>query len=139
MFTKKYEKLSYKLTIIGPRLLKDPVVQGSLWWINDGGKYVVRSPIVATNLVMPRPEMSTIASSPRLRIHMGPQMEISGGTVCLCFCRVFMVLMLPIELHFVGDSFPLSWFASMYFFVLSWQGFGLVPIVMFFCSCFNKF
>nr|XP_011464036.1 PREDICTED: subtilisin-like protease [Fragaria vesca subsp. vesca] len=51
VFTKKYEKLRYKLTIVGPKLLKEDVVQGSLIWIDDGGKYVVRCPIVATNIV----------------------------------------------------------------------------------------
>lgn len=51
VFTKKYEKLRYKLTIVGPKLLKEDVVQGSLSWIDDGGKYVVRCPIVATNIV----------------------------------------------------------------------------------------
>ncbi|XP_021803653.1 subtilisin-like protease SBT1.9, partial [Prunus avium] len=51
VFKNKYEKLSYKLTLEGPKLLKEDVVQGSLSWVDDGGKYVVRSPIVATNLV----------------------------------------------------------------------------------------
>ncbi|XP_062003246.1 subtilisin-like protease SBT1.9 [Rosa rugosa] len=51
VFTKKYEKLRYKLTMVGPKLLKEDFVQGSLSWIDDGGKYVVRSPIVATNIV----------------------------------------------------------------------------------------
>ncbi|KAI5319310.1 hypothetical protein L3X38_039018 [Prunus dulcis] len=51
VFKNKYEKLSYKLTLEGPKLLKKVVVQGSLSWVDDGGKYVVRSPIVATNLV----------------------------------------------------------------------------------------
>ncbi|PRQ48004.1 putative tripeptidyl-peptidase II [Rosa chinensis] len=51
VFTKKYEKLRYKLTMVGPKLLKEDLVQGSLSWIDDGGKYVVRSPIVATNIV----------------------------------------------------------------------------------------
>ncbi|KAM5576574.1 subtilisin-like protease SBT1.9 [Rosa sericea] len=51
VFTKKYEKLRYKLTMVGPKLLEEDLVQGSLSWIDDGGKYVVRSPIVATNIV----------------------------------------------------------------------------------------
>lgn len=52
VFKRKYEKLSYKLTLEGPKLLKEDVVHGSLSWVNDGGKYVVRSPIVATNIVL---------------------------------------------------------------------------------------
>ncbi|CAN6680108.1 unnamed protein product [Malus baccata var. baccata] len=51
VFKKKYEKLSYKVTLEGLKLLKEDVVQGSLIWIDDGGKYVVRSPIVVTNIV----------------------------------------------------------------------------------------
>lgn len=51
VFKKKYETLSYKLTLEGPKLLKEDVVHGSLSWVDDGGKYVVRSPIVATNIV----------------------------------------------------------------------------------------
>ncbi|KDP31945.1 hypothetical protein JCGZ_12406 [Jatropha curcas] len=50
-FKKKNEKLRYKLIIEGPKLLEEDVVYGSLSWVHDGGKYVVRSPIVATNLV----------------------------------------------------------------------------------------
>nr|XP_048335461.1 subtilisin-like protease SBT1.9 isoform X2 [Ziziphus jujuba var. spinosa] len=50
VFRKKFEKLSYKLSLEGPKLLKDEVVQGSLTWVEDSGKYVVRSPILATNI-----------------------------------------------------------------------------------------
>ncbi|GMN30164.1 hypothetical protein TIFTF001_002711 [Ficus carica] len=50
VFKKKYEKLSYKLTLEGPKLLKADVVSGSLSWVEETGKYVVRSPIVATNI-----------------------------------------------------------------------------------------
>ncbi|CAL1401263.1 unnamed protein product [Linum trigynum] len=50
VFGKKGEKLSYKLRVEGPKLLSEFVVQGSLSWVHDGGKYVVRSPIVATSL-----------------------------------------------------------------------------------------
>ncbi|KAL3732872.1 hypothetical protein ACJRO7_022396 [Eucalyptus globulus] len=49
-FKEKYEKLSYKLTIEGPKQMKQTVVSGSLSWMDDGGKYVVKSPIVATSL-----------------------------------------------------------------------------------------
>ncbi|PRQ48006.1 putative tripeptidyl-peptidase II [Rosa chinensis] len=51
-FKKKYEKRSYKLTLESPKFLKEVVVQGSLSWVDDGGKYKVRSPIVATNIVI---------------------------------------------------------------------------------------
>ncbi|XP_062101966.1 subtilisin-like protease SBT1.9 [Humulus lupulus] len=50
VFKKKYEKLSYKLTLEGPKVLKADVALGSLSWVEDTGKYVVRSPIVATNI-----------------------------------------------------------------------------------------
>ncbi|KAI3412865.1 uncharacterized protein J3R85_016759 [Psidium guajava] len=49
-FKEKNEKLRYKLTIEGPKLMKDTVVFGSVTWTDDGGKYVVKSPIVATTL-----------------------------------------------------------------------------------------
>ncbi|KAL5556991.1 hypothetical protein UlMin_039227 [Ulmus minor] len=49
VFKKKYEKLSYKLTIEGPKLLKEDSLLGSLSWVEDTGKYIVRSPIVATS------------------------------------------------------------------------------------------
>ncbi|GAB2228322.1 hypothetical protein Drorol1_Dr00010157 [Drosera rotundifolia] len=50
VFTKKYEKLSFKVSVKGPRFIKEKVVYGTLSWVESGGKYVVRSPIVATNL-----------------------------------------------------------------------------------------
>ncbi|GMY11777.1 subtilisin-like protease SBT1.9 [Fagus crenata] len=50
VFKKKYEKQSYKLSLEGPKVLKEVVVHGSLSWVDDDGKYVVRSPIVATSL-----------------------------------------------------------------------------------------
>lgn len=50
VFKRKNEKQSYKLTLVGPRYLEEEVVQGSLTWVEDSGKYVVRSPIVATNI-----------------------------------------------------------------------------------------
>ncbi|KAK9112746.1 hypothetical protein Scep_020265 [Stephania cephalantha] len=52
-FKEKYEKLSYKLTVIkaGPRRMNDVVVaHGSLTWVEVGGHHEVRSPIVATSL-----------------------------------------------------------------------------------------
>ncbi|KAK7827015.1 subtilisin-like protease sbt1.9 [Quercus suber] len=51
LFKQKYEKQSYKLSLEGPKPLKEVVVHGSLSWVNDDGKYVVRSPIVVTSLV----------------------------------------------------------------------------------------
>ncbi|XP_016466644.1 subtilisin-like protease SBT3 [Nicotiana tabacum] len=50
VFKEKYEKLSYKLRIEGPIVMDDNVVYGSLSWVETGGKYVVRSPIVATSI-----------------------------------------------------------------------------------------
>ncbi|KAK9112744.1 hypothetical protein Scep_020263 [Stephania cephalantha] len=50
IFKKKDEKLSYKLSIEGPSLMKELVVHGSLAWIDEEGRHVVRSPIVATQL-----------------------------------------------------------------------------------------
>ncbi|KAK9284118.1 hypothetical protein L1049_023285 [Liquidambar formosana] len=55
VFNQKYEKLSYKLSLEGPRLMKDLVVHGSLSWVSDDGKYVVRSPIVATSIIPESP------------------------------------------------------------------------------------
>ncbi|KAJ8549607.1 hypothetical protein K7X08_033314 [Anisodus acutangulus] len=49
-FKEKYEKQSYKLRIEGPTLMNDSLVHGSVSWVEKGGKYVVRSPIVATIL-----------------------------------------------------------------------------------------
>ena len=51
VFKQKYEKQSYKLSLEGPKPLKEVVVHCSLSWVNDDGKYVVRSPIVVTSLV----------------------------------------------------------------------------------------
>ncbi|XP_065874737.1 subtilisin-like protease SBT1.9 [Euphorbia lathyris] len=50
VFKHKYEKLSYKLTVEGPKIMKEYVVYGSLSWVHDQGKYIVRSPIVATTI-----------------------------------------------------------------------------------------
>ncbi|KAK9096960.1 hypothetical protein Sjap_022457 [Stephania japonica] len=50
VFKQKQQKLSYKLTLKGPRRGNDRVNYGSLTWVSNGGKYVVRSPIAATNL-----------------------------------------------------------------------------------------
>lgn len=55
VFSEKLEKKSYKLMIEGPNRIKDSVVHGSLTWIESNGKYNVRSPIVATNLVVKNP------------------------------------------------------------------------------------
>ncbi|XP_030537924.1 subtilisin-like protease SBT3 [Rhodamnia argentea] len=49
-FKEKHEKLMYKLTIEGPKQMKGTVVFGSVSWMDDSGKYVVHSPIVATSL-----------------------------------------------------------------------------------------
>ncbi|KAJ4823823.1 hypothetical protein Tsubulata_035740 [Turnera subulata] len=49
-FKSMKEKLSYKLTIEGPSLLKDTVAFGYLSWVDVGAKHVVKSPIVATSL-----------------------------------------------------------------------------------------
>ncbi|XVF17675.1 hypothetical protein REPUB_Repub10bG0143900 [Reevesia pubescens] len=50
IFKHKYEKQSYKLRLEGPKLLKKDVIFGTLSWIDDDGKYMVRSPIVATSI-----------------------------------------------------------------------------------------
>ncbi|XP_038703970.1 subtilisin-like protease SBT3 [Tripterygium wilfordii] len=50
VFKEKNEKQSYKLRIEGPQLLKKVQVFGFLGWEEVGGKYVVKSPIVATNI-----------------------------------------------------------------------------------------
>ncbi|KAK9096959.1 hypothetical protein Sjap_022456 [Stephania japonica] len=50
VFKEKQEKLSYKLTLKGPSRVSNQVIYGSLTWIGNSGKYVVRSPIAATNL-----------------------------------------------------------------------------------------
>lgn len=50
-FRQKYERQSYKLTVEkGPKAVKDSVVFGYLSWVENGGKHVVRSPIVATSI-----------------------------------------------------------------------------------------
>ncbi|KAF8012388.1 hypothetical protein BT93_I0515 [Corymbia citriodora subsp. variegata] len=50
VFRRRNEKLRYKLVMEGPRVLRDGLVHGSLSWMDDKGKYIVRSPIVATSL-----------------------------------------------------------------------------------------
>ncbi|XP_055835367.1 subtilisin-like protease SBT3 [Solanum dulcamara] len=50
VFKEKYEKQSYKLRIEGPTIMDDIVVDGSLSWVETGGKYIVISPIVATSI-----------------------------------------------------------------------------------------
>ncbi|XP_010059919.2 subtilisin-like protease SBT3 isoform X1 [Eucalyptus grandis] len=49
-FKEKYEKLRYKLTIEGPKQMNQKLMFGSVSWMDKGGKYVVKSPIVATSL-----------------------------------------------------------------------------------------
>ncbi|XP_010028239.2 subtilisin-like protease SBT1.9 [Eucalyptus grandis] len=55
VFRRRNEKKRYKLTVEGPRVLRDGLVHGSLSWVDDRGKYIVRSPIVATSLVQESP------------------------------------------------------------------------------------
>ncbi|XP_062113908.1 subtilisin-like protease SBT3 [Humulus lupulus] len=50
VFQEKNEKQSFKLSIEGPRMLKETVVFGYLSWKDNEDKHVVRSPIVATSL-----------------------------------------------------------------------------------------
>lgn len=50
VFKEKYEKQSYKLRIEGPLLVDNYLVHGSLSWVETSGKYVVKSPIVATTI-----------------------------------------------------------------------------------------
>lgn len=52
VFKEKYEKQNYKLRIEGPLLLDNYLVYGSLSWVETSGKYVVKSPIVATTIRM---------------------------------------------------------------------------------------
>ncbi|PHT66415.1 hypothetical protein T459_30840 [Capsicum annuum] len=52
VFKEKYEKQSYKLRIEGPLLVDNFLVHGSLSWVETSGKYVVKSPIVATTIRM---------------------------------------------------------------------------------------
>ncbi|XP_002510195.2 subtilisin-like protease SBT3 [Ricinus communis] len=49
-FKAKNEKLSYKLVIEGPTMLKESIIFGYLSWVDDEGKHTVKSPIVATRL-----------------------------------------------------------------------------------------
>ncbi|KAK1427422.1 hypothetical protein QVD17_16107 [Tagetes erecta] len=49
-FRSMNEKKNYKLRIEGPYTMKDEVVYGFLSWVDTKGKFVVRSPIVATSL-----------------------------------------------------------------------------------------
>lgn len=50
-FRLKNEKKSYKLRIEGPnKMVQDEVIYGFLSWIDNKGKFVVRSPIVFTSL-----------------------------------------------------------------------------------------
>ncbi|OMO90590.1 hypothetical protein CCACVL1_07334 [Corchorus capsularis] len=51
IFKQIYEKQSYKLSLEGPKSLKKDIIFGYLSWVDDGGKYLVRSPIVATNMM----------------------------------------------------------------------------------------
>lgn len=55
VFSQKYEKLSYKLTLEGPKWMEEDVVHGHLSWVSSDGKYVVRSPIVATSIILGDP------------------------------------------------------------------------------------
>ncbi|KAG1327987.1 subtilisin-like protease SBT1.9 [Cocos nucifera] len=51
VFQEKYEKKSFTIIIKGHMgRKKDEVLHGSLSWVDDKGKYVVRSPIVATTI-----------------------------------------------------------------------------------------
>ncbi|EOX91442.1 Subtilisin-like serine endopeptidase family protein [Theobroma cacao] len=50
IFKQRYEKQSYKLSLEVPKSLKIEVIFGYLSWVDDDGKYVVRSPIVATGV-----------------------------------------------------------------------------------------
>ncbi|XP_062087711.1 subtilisin-like protease SBT1.9 [Humulus lupulus] len=50
LFRRKNEKLSYKLIVEGPTNMEEEVVHGSLSWVEESGKHIVRSPIVATDM-----------------------------------------------------------------------------------------
>nr|XP_043637397.1 subtilisin-like protease SBT3 [Erigeron canadensis] len=49
-FKSKNEKKSYTIRIEGSNTMKDEIVFGFLSWIDSKGKFVVRSPIVATSI-----------------------------------------------------------------------------------------
>ncbi|KAI3762951.1 hypothetical protein L1987_53396 [Smallanthus sonchifolius] len=49
-FRSMNEKKSYELRIEGPNTMEEEVVFGFLSWVDSKGKFVVRSPIVATSL-----------------------------------------------------------------------------------------
>ncbi|KAJ4966564.1 hypothetical protein NE237_018413 [Protea cynaroides] len=50
VFRDKYETLSYKLKVEERKRMKEVVIHGALSWVEDGEKYVVRSPIAVTSL-----------------------------------------------------------------------------------------
>ncbi|KAK1389403.1 Subtilisin-like protease preproenzyme [Heracleum sosnowskyi] len=50
IFRNKYETQSYKLSIQGPRMMKNKIIHGSITWVELTGRHHVRSPIVATHL-----------------------------------------------------------------------------------------
>ncbi|TQE10679.1 hypothetical protein C1H46_003582 [Malus baccata] len=50
-FTEVGEKLSFVMSIKGPRVMKEAVVFGSLSWVESEGEHVVRSPVVASSLM----------------------------------------------------------------------------------------
>ncbi|CAN4115111.1 unnamed protein product [Withania somnifera] len=52
VFKEKYEEKSYKLRLEGPLLVDKALIYGSLSWVESSGKYVVKSPIVATTIRM---------------------------------------------------------------------------------------
>ncbi|KAI4321514.1 hypothetical protein MLD38_034884 [Melastoma candidum] len=52
-FREKFEKLSFKLSIRGPKQMKkNKVIFGYLKWVETEMKHIVTSPIVATNIIM---------------------------------------------------------------------------------------
>ncbi|RXH91680.1 hypothetical protein DVH24_020703 [Malus domestica] len=59
-FKEEGEKLSFVLSIKGPRVMKEAVVFGYLSWVESGGQHVVRSPVVVSSLIS-----SEIASQQR--------------------------------------------------------------------------